>query len=207
VSRPATLDRRAVVQAALRVARRVGFDALSMRMVADELGLSAMAAYRHIPNRQVLLELVVDELYAPVPVPSPASGRWDERLRELERAAFREATSVPGQPPVLASGPNQRRLADGVMAILADAGFGAEEAAVAFEVVWAYSIGQQRVYQGLTRPNGAGVVPDMMHLSPTLAEVVQTAPGLVPEDYFDRGFEILLDGLRTRLASAAALWA
>ncbi len=91
------------------------------------------------------------------------------------------------------------------MAILADAGFGAEEAAVAFEVVWAYSIGQQRVYQGLTRPNGSGVVPDMMHLSPTLAEVVQTAPGLVPEDYFDRGFEILLDGLRTRLASGAAL--
>ncbi len=71
MSRPATLDRRAVVQAALRVARRVGFDALSMRMVADELGLSAMAAYRHIPNRQVLLELVVDELYAPVPVPRP----------------------------------------------------------------------------------------------------------------------------------------
>jgi AcrR family transcriptional regulator len=190
-----------VVEAALRVARRVGFDGLSMRMVADELGVSAMAAYRHIPNRQTLLELVADELYAAVPVPPPEAGPWDERLRQLERAAFREAISVPGQPVVRASGSNQRRLADGVMAILADAGFRDEDAAVAFEVIWAYSLGQQRLYQGLTPPPGAIPKPaNQSGLWPTLAEVVGTTPGVGPEDYFDRGFEILLDGLRARLA-------
>ncbi len=201
MSRPATLDRRSIVEAARRVARRVGLDALSMRMVAHELGVSAMAAYRHIPNRQTLLELVADELYAEVPVPPPEAGPWDTRLRELERAAFQEAISVPGQASVGASGFHQRRLADGVMAILADAGFHHEDAAVAFEVIWAYSLGQQRLYQGLTPPPGAVSMPaNRSRLWPTLAEVVETAPGVSPEDYFVRGFEILLDGLRARLA-------
>ena len=46
-----TIDQRAVVDAATAVARRVGLAWMTMRMVADELGVSAMAAYRHVPNR------------------------------------------------------------------------------------------------------------------------------------------------------------
>ena len=57
MARRASFDRQTLVEAALRVARRVGLDALSMRMVAEELGVSAMAAYRHVPNRETLINL------------------------------------------------------------------------------------------------------------------------------------------------------
>jgi TetR/AcrR family tetracycline transcriptional repressor len=180
-------------------------------MVAKELGVSPMAAYRHVPNREALVALVADELMAQVPVPPRSAGPWDARLRELERSAFRAAASVPGQSDVsiLATGPNQRRLADGVMAILTDAGFDEEDAAVAFEVIWAYFQGQLRIYERLTAPaspDGPALAAVTEHgatptLWPGLAQVIEGVPSLSPVDFFERGFETLLDGLRARLAA------
>lgn len=197
------IDQQSIVAAALAVARRVGLRELSMRMVATELGVSPMAAYRHVPNREALVALVADQLLAAVPVPPRSAGSWDARLRQLERSAFRAAASVPGQSDVtvLASGPHQRRLADGVMAILTDAGFGEEDAAVAFEVIWAYFQGQLRVYEGLTTPAGPADHGATPALWPGLAQVVEGVPSLSPVDFFERGFEILLDGLRARLST------
>jgi AcrR family transcriptional regulator len=188
-----------------------------MRMVAKELGVSPMAAYRHVPNREALVALVADELMASVPVPPRNAGPWDIRLRELECSAFRAAASVPGQSDVtvLASSPHQRRLADGVMAILTDAGFGEEDAAVAFEVIWAYFQGQLRIYERLTTPAAPAAVAPAAAASaaaaldhgatpalwPSLAQVIAGVPSLSPVDFFERGFETLLDGLRTRLAA------
>jgi hypothetical protein len=101
------------------------------------------------------------------------------------------------------------------MAILTDAGFGEEDAAVAFEVIWAYFQGQLRIYERLTTPAApAAVAPAAAASSaaaldhgatpalwPSLAQVIAGVPSLSPVDFFERGFETLLDGLRTRLAA------
>jgi AcrR family transcriptional regulator len=196
----ASFDRQDLLEAALKVARRVGLDALSMRMVAEELGVSAMAAYRHVPSRESLVAWVADELAAEVRLPPPEFGTWDQRLRALELAAFRARAVVPGQPEtaVLTAGPHHRRIADGVMEILIDAGLTPEDAAVAFEVLWAYFQGQLRIYDQLMvrdvdDPHGA--TPRWLGLE----EIIQRVPSLSAEDFFDRGFEILLDGLRVRI--------
>jgi len=201
-----TIDQRAVIDAALRVARRVGLNRLTMRMVADELGVSAMAAYRHVPNREHLVSLVADELTASVEVPDPASGPWDQRLRELQLSAFRANTTVAGSMDaadmeVLLRGTHSRRLVRGMMAILADAGFDEDDAALAFEVIWAYFVGQLSSYE---------VVVELRHKHPEFADDLWPVLGaagqgvpLSPEEYFERGFEILLDGLRARLARKA----
>lgn len=186
------------------MARRVGLDNMSMRMVAEELGVSPMAAYRHVPNRDALVSWVADEMASDVLVPSPDSGTWDERLRALERNAFRAHARV-GQTDTtgLAAGPNQLRIVEGTMDILRSAGFTQEDAALAFEVVWAYFHGQLRVYEQLRALDDQPA--ELLHADrwPLLAEVVRSAPGLDPDDYFDRGFEIVLDGLRARLAASA----
>ena len=202
MGRRPSVDRDDLLQAAVTVAKRVGLDALTMRAVAQELGASPMAAYRHVPNREALVAWVADELSAEVRVPAADSGTWDERLKALERSAFRARAEVPGQPETQMStaGPNHLRIVDGVLEILTEAGFDDEDAAVAFEVIWAYFVGQLRVYEGLTSANGALADGPKPNLWPGLAKVVESVPALSPDDFFERGFEILLDGLRSRLA-------
>jgi TetR/AcrR family transcriptional regulator, tetracycline repressor protein len=191
-SRP-SLDRETVVAAAVQVARRVGMGGLTMRLLAEELHASPMAAYRHVPNREALVELVADELLSAVPVPPREAGSWDQRLHQLERAAFRQLAGVArytelAMPP---RGPHHQRLVDGVLDILADAGFSPEDTTVAFEAIWAYTTGQLYLFE-----EGQATTTKW----PGLANVLAEQPDLSPEAYFDRGFELLLDGLRARAA-------
>ncbi len=53
-----------IIDAALRVAKRVGFDRLTMRALADELGVTPMAAYYYVKSKDELLELVADSVAA-----------------------------------------------------------------------------------------------------------------------------------------------
>lgn len=61
------LDRATVVAAATHLARSVGIENLSMRRLATALDVTPMALYRHLPNKESLLDLVVDESLRSVP--------------------------------------------------------------------------------------------------------------------------------------------
>ena len=102
---------------------------------------------------------------------------------------------------VLTAGPNHRRIVDGVLAILIEAGFSDEDAAVAFEVIWAYFQGQLRIYSRLTSMEEEPTGYPFRRMWPDLARVIENVPTLSADDFFDRGFEILLDGLRSRIAA------
>src|SRR5208337_4377183 len=54
------LERERIVQTALELVDRDGLDALSMRRLGAELGVDPMAIYYHIPNKQALLEAIVE---------------------------------------------------------------------------------------------------------------------------------------------------
>lgn len=73
------LSRERVVDAAVAVARRDGFDGLSMRRLANELGVSTMAAYRHVPGKDGLDDEVVDAVLGTVPLDDLPEA-WDARL-------------------------------------------------------------------------------------------------------------------------------
>ena len=85
-----------IVAAALRVGTSKGFGALTMRALAQELGLSAMAAYHHVPNKEALVDLVIDYVLAPVEVPPGDFGTWAERLLELHRRSDAALQEWPG---------------------------------------------------------------------------------------------------------------
>lgn len=195
------IDRAAILDAALRVARRVGLDGLSMRMVADELGVSPMAAYRHIPNREALVSLAADRLASTVTVPDADSGTWDERLLALERAAFIAGIEIRGQQDttVLTWGPHHRRLLDSMLEILEDAGFDGTDLAISFELIWAFFLGQVRIHEQLFGRPEVVLEGPTTNAYPMLAEVINRSPSMSPEEYFERGFLILLMGLKARL--------
>jgi AcrR family transcriptional regulator len=67
--RPPRIDRAGIVAAAEGIVLREGIDALTVRRVADELGTSAMALYRHVADKNALLVLVLNELYRRLPQP------------------------------------------------------------------------------------------------------------------------------------------
>lgn len=79
VERRVPLNRERVLRAALDMADRVGLEALSMRNLAQELGVVPMALYKHVANKDELLDGMLDAVIASVPtVPDqPRAGRKD----------------------------------------------------------------------------------------------------------------------------------
>ncbi len=142
--RPPSLTEAQIAEAAIELCNRVGFEALTMRGLASELAVPVMTLYNYVPNKSALFDLISDHLLRPIPIPPADSGSWDERMRALQRSTrdvvgrhigLRFGTGV-GQSAEAA------RLADGAMAILADAGFTPEQAELAFAVVFTFMLGQ-----------------------------------------------------------------
>jgi AcrR family transcriptional regulator len=76
-SRP--LSAEIIVAAALRIADAEGLQAVTMRKVGASLGAAAMSLYRHVPNKDALLELMADQVLAELPYPNP-EGKWQDEI-------------------------------------------------------------------------------------------------------------------------------
>lgn len=76
---------RAIVAAALAIADADGVEALSMRKVAEQLGVGTMSLYTHIPGKSELIDLMLDtaygQVYTSVEEPSQQGGDWRDALR------------------------------------------------------------------------------------------------------------------------------
>ena len=84
--------REEILDAALDIADERGLDAVSMRALADRVGVTPMALYRHVKDKAALLDGMVGRLLAAVlPPESPDERNWEERLDALAHAS-REVT-------------------------------------------------------------------------------------------------------------------
>jgi AcrR family transcriptional regulator len=103
-----------------------------------------MTIYHYVPNKEALRELVVNHILAEIIVPDPDEGTWEERLRQLERSARRVFAEHPGASAQFGDkgSVESRRLADGVLAILHDGGFGPEDAVLCFATLYTFMTGQ-----------------------------------------------------------------
>jgi len=79
--RSVTVD--AVVQAAIALADADGLAAVSMRAVAQRVGISAMSVYTYVPGKAELLDLMVDALYLGMPRPAWRIRTWRGRLTRV----------------------------------------------------------------------------------------------------------------------------
>ena len=74
-----------VVDAATAAADEDGLEALTMRALAERLGVSPMTLYTYVPGKAELLDLMLDALYLAMPRPALDAG-WRERLRAVAHA-------------------------------------------------------------------------------------------------------------------------
>src|SRR5712692_4466409 len=92
------LSRDVVVAAALSVVEAEGGDALTMRRVADEIGVSASSLYGYVANKEELVQLVLEQIIEEMPMPQ-AGGGWQDMMRGFARerlGGFRRHPSVAG---------------------------------------------------------------------------------------------------------------
>ena len=78
-----SLTPRAVVEGALSLAESAGLEAVTIRRLAKELGVTPMALYWHFRSKDDLLDGMADRIYAEVDLNVDAYATWQEQLREL----------------------------------------------------------------------------------------------------------------------------
>jgi len=74
-----------VVATAIRIADRDGLGGLSMRRLADELGITAMSLYGYVPSKAELLDVMADRTYAEITLRDSQATPWREKLAALAR--------------------------------------------------------------------------------------------------------------------------
>lgn len=126
------LDRAQVVRAALALLDEEGLDALTMRRLAERLGIKAASLYKHVRDKDELLVLLADEIAGEIPTPA-ATGPWKERLAEAARnyrrglLAHRDGARLAANTAPF--GPRRLRHIETVLGILRSSGLSDREAA------------------------------------------------------------------------------
>lgn len=92
--RQPALTIRQITEAAIEVADAEGLDALSMRRVAERLGVGTMSLYSYLPGKAELIDLMLDTIYLEASS-GPDSGAWRDRLEHVARDNWDRARRHP----------------------------------------------------------------------------------------------------------------
>jgi AcrR family transcriptional regulator len=138
--RPA-LTREAILEAGLSLLVKSGGAELSMRTLADELGTAPMSLYRHVRNREDLLDGINRLALGSMDLEVPEQGDWKERTEMWMHTLRREMHAHPAVAPLLrlrgSLAPALLRTLNSLLRIMLDAGFEGRDAVLACrEVIW-----------------------------------------------------------------------
>lgn len=202
--RPAVpLTRERIVDAAIALLDAEGAGRLTMRRLAERLGVGPTTLYWHVQTKDDVLDLALDAIFGEVPLPPAPTADWRDDVRLLLRgwraAMLRHPWSAGllGRPML---GPNVLTRTEFLQATLARAGFAGVELAALTHGLANYVIGSaltQSTGRQVTTPESERVAADHIQAHaaqyPTLA-----ATGHLGEqdwdDLFDRGLDYLLAG-------------
>src|SRR6266540_4084712 len=81
------LSRERVLHAAIRLADQGGIEALSMRKLAQELGVEAMSLYNHVANKNDVLDVMVDAVAGEIAAPS-GEADWKTAIRTIAISSY-----------------------------------------------------------------------------------------------------------------------
>jgi TetR/AcrR family transcriptional regulator, tetracycline repressor protein len=138
------LDRDGIVAEALRIVDDEGIGALSIRRLADALGVTPMSIYWHVADKAELLELVGQVVIAGIVLPERVAD-WREDLHAVHRAMVEGFLRHPNVADVLAGrarfGGAGLRLFERILATLLEAGFTPEAAFDAYQSLYLFTLG------------------------------------------------------------------
>jgi AcrR family transcriptional regulator len=212
------LSRERILQTAVTLADGRGVGELTMRKLANELGVEAMSLYHHVANKDDLLDGMIDLVFREIDAPA-SDGDWKAELRKRAvstRAALgRHRWAVGEMEGRTNHGPSSIRVHDAVLGCLLGAGFSEEMTVHAYSVQDAYIYGfalQQTDMSSRTPEDFAAEARRQMHEYqavladyPNLVRVVGGHVAVVGYDYdseFLFGLDLILDGLERLLGKA-----
>ena len=208
-NRPRTeLGREQIARAALEVVDEEGIDALSMRRLADRLGVGTMTLYGYFRSKQELLDAAVGAAVEDFSWSPTEQGTLRERLREHQLAVREMLALHPALPQLRARQPMVQpaafRLSESAIRMLLDAGFPPDEAARVFRVLFVYVLGSMLFGpEELTPAQERGVKAALLLLPgdefPAISSLIDELPASMGGAVqFDFGLELILDGIQAR---------
>ena len=211
------LSRARVLKAAVALADEAGLEGFSMRGLAQVLGVVPMALYKHVANKDELLDGMVDIVFGEIELP-PGDLDWRSAMRRRAlstREALKRHGWAIGMMESRRPGPANLRNHDAVMGCLRRAGFSFEMAIHAYSLQDAYIYGfaLQERDTAFETPDSAGEAARRRAAAigafkdyPHLAEIATKLPesGYDNAVEFAWGLDLILDGLE-RLRGAAAV--
>jgi AcrR family transcriptional regulator len=218
------LSRERVLRAAIDVADRGGLDSLTMRRLAQELGVEAMSLYYHVANKEEVLDGMADSLIEEINAKVAGleeEGDWKRDLRERILTARRIFLQHPWAPGVLETRTTMSVPVliyfDSLLGLMRSGGFSYDLAHHALHALGSRALG---FTQELFDPGDDGGAAES-EATELMEQMAQQAPHLIgmmmeishddPESTlgwcddqveFEFGLDLILDGLESALARA-----
>ena len=205
------LNRDAVLAAAVGIADRTGIDGLTMRTLADELGVVPMAIYKHVSGKDELIDGMVDIVWAEVELPDATAG-WRSAMRaravSMRGALSRHRWAVGLMESRMQPGPANLRQHNAMMGCLRESGFSFRNTVHVTSVLDAYvygfalqektlpfdtaeESGQVAEQKRSTQPETAA--QDYPYLMEVVVELMRSGYDYTVE--FELGLDLILDGI------------
>jgi AcrR family transcriptional regulator len=218
------LTRERVLHAAVDIADHGGIESLTMRNLAQHLGVEAMSLYYHVENKAALLDGVVDviiseimEEVSNVDSPPPEDD-WRTALRERILAARRVLLRHKWAPALIEQRSTMSPVVilyfEGTLEILRKGGFSYDLAHHAMHALGSRALG---FTQELFQPDDAGseeaseemfeaMADQLPYLAGMMMEIAHEGPDSTlgwcdDQTEFEFGLDVLLHGLQSRLTA------
>ncbi|WP_433174827.1 TetR/AcrR family transcriptional regulator [Actinoallomurus sp. CA-150999] len=219
--------REQIAESALRIADTEGFEAVTMKRIAAEVGAGTMTLYYYVRNKADIVALMQDAILADLLVPdTELHVGWRAATIAIARRTREALLAHPWSPSVFTSaafGPNALRHMEQNLATLADTHLTAQAKLEFIAAVDAYVLGASlHAVESLSRANQAksnpdataaiveysrkllrsGEFPHLNALTEHPDDPESAAPAMTDDtlaDQFERGLAALLDGLATAL--------
>lgn len=217
------LSRAAIVREAIAVLDADGIEALSMRKLGGRLNAGATSLYRHVANKDELMELAIDQVAAEITVPASDGADWRpaaaEAARSFRATALRHPwlASVLGEAGLAYLGPNLMSVSERLAALFTAAGFpdpsGAIDALLSYvigmsstEAAWLTTVARsgetEAAFVARLLPAARQAAAGYDHLAGAYQTPPDADPAQVRDTKFANGLDIVLDGLATRAPRA-----
>lgn len=215
------LSRERILNVALELADTNGLDSVSMRQVAQGLGVEAMSLYKHVANKDDLLDGLVELVVAEMSIPSPSTD-WKDALRERAFTVRKTLNAHPWAANLIESrssiGPMRLRHNDSMIGILKNAGFSIELAFHSMIALTSYVYGFVILEEGNKikgQPKDVGNLQQVISLAeyPYIFEMISFAYAKKSQNLaigntsetdafadFEFGLQLLIDGFEKVLA-------
>jgi AcrR family transcriptional regulator len=203
---PARLSRDRILASAVRLADRDGLEAVTMRRLGQALGVEAMSLYKHVANKDAILDGLLERVLAEVQLPQPG-GDWEGELRRAAISLHDALARHPwacGLVMAPASSPNalgaRIRYIEALLRTLREAGFTPTQAYYGYHALDSHAVGFTMWELGHAVPDNAVVEELLRQIEsgayPYLLEHARQHDANHPQTSFEFGLDLIFDGLR-----------